>query len=391
MENQIGGPGRPQHPPEFLRKRRFYLILPLLTLPFLTMAFWALGGGTDHLVSPDNRPRQGLDLTLPSAQFKNDEKTDKMNAYQNAAKDTAANTTLSAQSFTATEGLKPKADTSVSPVSADEQSERINAKLADINRQLSQPQPGSYSPPAPHDPSGGRDVERLQRMMSNMKGNGDDPEMRQLSQVLKQISNIQNPGSENEILYASLKNKQRTYPVMAAANAENDGSADEVTMPAQKQMPNAIEAVVHEDQTLVSGAVVKLRLLNGVYVNGRFIPKGSFIYGSCALNNERLLIKISTVRYLNNILPVSLSVYDLDGMEGLYVPGSIGRDAAKDGATNAVQSLQLMSMSQGLGAQAAGAGIEAAKGLFGRKVKQIKVSVKAGYQVLLKDNNQRDI
>ncbi|HAL82935.1 MAG TPA: conjugative transposon protein TraM, partial [Mucilaginibacter sp.] len=128
----------------------------------------------------------------------------------------------------------------------------------------------------------------------------------------------------------------------------------------------------------------------GIYVNGRMIPKGSFVYGICELNNERLIIKIASIRYLNNILPVALSVYDLDGMEGLYVPGSIGRDAAKNGVGDAVQSMQLMSMDQSVGTQAAGAGIEAAKGLFGHRVKQIKVKIKAGYEVLLKDNNERD-
>jgi hypothetical protein len=29
----------------FLRKRKMMLVLPLLIIPFLTMAFWALGGG----------------------------------------------------------------------------------------------------------------------------------------------------------------------------------------------------------------------------------------------------------------------------------------------------------------------------------------------------------
>ena len=38
-------------------------------------------------------------------------------------------------------------------------------------------------------------------------------------------------------------------------------------------------------------------------------------------------------------------------------------------------------------AQAASAGIEAAKGLFSRKAKLIKVIIKSGYQILLRDNH----
>lgn len=75
-------------------------------------------------------------------------------------------------------------------------------------------------------------------------------------------------------------------------------------------------------------------------------------------------------------------------MEGIYIPGAITRDAAKQASSQSVQDLQLYSMDNSLGAQAATAGIEAAKGLFSKKAKLIKVTVTAGYQVLLKDGNQ---
>lgn len=243
----------------------------------------------------------------------------------------------------------------------------------------------------------------------NGNGGGNDPEMKQLTQMLQQINDIQNPGNANNRLRTqSLKNHGRVYVVMAAKDDDDDNSASDKmqvsyasydgggkskkhrSVSTTETAGNTIQAVVHEDQTLVSGAVIKLRLLDGIYVNGKMIPKGSFVYGTCALNNERLEIKIASIRYLNNILPVALAVYDLDGMEGLYVPGSIGRDAAKNGVGDAVQSMQLMSMDQSVGTQAASAGVEAAKGLFNHKVKQIKVKVKAGYEVLLKDSNDRD-
>jgi len=42
-----------------------------------------------------------------------------------------------------------------------------------------------------------------------------------------------------------------------------------------------------------------------------------------------------------------------------------------------------------LGAQAASAGIETARDLISKKVKLVKVTVKAGYQVLLRDEKQK--
>ena len=414
----------PQHTPEFLKERKFLVIMPLLIIPFLTMAFWALGGGKQSASAFENSNAQGLNATLPQAQFKDQKAQDKMGVYQTVKTDSAssANNGVS-ESFVKSMGLdaakadhidsatqRSTANLTGGPTVADANEAKIQAKLAAINQQINQPEPANFGSGASASQSTA-DVKRLELMMKSMNGNGggNDPEMKQLTQMLQQINDIQNPGNANiKLRNQSLKNHGRVYAVMAAKDDDDDNSASDKmqvsyasydgggkskkhrSASTAETAGNTIQAVVHEDQTLVSGAVIKLRLLDGIYVNGKMIPRGSFVYGTCALNNERLEIKIASIRYLNNILPVALAVYDLDGMEGLYVPGSIGRDAAKNGVGDAVQSMQLMSMDQSVGTQAASAGVEAAKGLFNHKVKQIKVKVKAGYEVLLKDSNDRD-
>lgn len=419
METTFKSGGLPPRTPEFLRERKFMMIIPLLILPFLTMAFWALGGGKRNNNTYSAKSASGLNTTLPQAQFKNQPSQDKMDVYQAAKTDSlnSSNTGVS-ESFLNAMGLAaPKTNgvdsasemattnLSMPPSSAEINEAKIRAKLVAINRQINQPENADY---VGGTSGNNADVKRLELMMKAMNSNGgNDPEMKQLTQMLQQINDIQNPGYANTRLRSqSAKNHGRVYAVSAANDADNSSTMEDMkvsyasydgavkgkkhSVANEETNGNTIQAVVHEDQTLVSGAVIKLRLLNAIYVNGKMIPKGSFIYGTCALNNERLDIKIASIRYLNNIFPVALSVYDLDGMEGLYVPGSIGRDAAKNGMGDAVQSMQLMSMDQSVGTQAASAGIEAAKGLFNHKVKQIKVKVKAGYEVLLKDSNDRD-
>ncbi|RFZ85104.1 conjugative transposon protein TraM [Mucilaginibacter terrenus] len=411
MEATLKRGNLPAHAPEFLKERKFLMMIPVLIFPFLTMAFWALGGGrnSSHMTSEQTAVK-GLNTTLPQAKFKSDSEQDKMGVYQTSGKnsDSSAAGSIS-QSFVSSMGfaeqqasqgeLQNTSSLSSDLTASDPNEAKIQAKLAQINTQLNQsssPVPtGGYEPQS----NSGTEVKRLQMMMAAMNsGNGEDPEMEQLSRMLQQINDIQNPGNSDNVLRArSLKNRNRVYAVTAVSDdTEEHGEganiryASNQTAQGENAEGNTIQAVIHENQTLVSGAVVKLRLLDGIYIKGKMIPKGSFVYGTCALNNERLDIKIASIRYLNNILPVALTVYDLDGLEGLYVPGSISRDAAKNGMGNAVSSMQLMNMDQSLGAQAAGAGIEAAKGLFGKKVKQIKVKVKAGYEVLLKDSNDRD-
>lgn len=63
---------------------------------------------------------------------------------------------------------------------------------------------------------------------------------------------------------------------------------------------------------------------------------------------------------------------------------------AKSSADRSIQTLGVASLNDSWGSQAAEAGIEAAKSLLSKKVKLIKVVVKAGYQVLLYDEKQRN-
>ena len=89
METQIQTGGMPQQSTEFIKKRKFFLVIPLLVLPFITMAFWALGGGKVSKQTANAADIKGFDMVLPSAQFKDKKEKDKMDIYQAAGKDTS--------------------------------------------------------------------------------------------------------------------------------------------------------------------------------------------------------------------------------------------------------------------------------------------------------------
>jgi conjugative transposon TraM protein len=152
---------------------------------------------------------------------------------------------------------------------------------------------------------------------------------------------------------------------------------------------NAIKAEIYGNQNLVSGSVVKLVLLQDININQVTIPKNAFVFGECALNGERLTIDIKSIQHANSIYPVSLSVYDVDGLEGIYIPGAIARDAAKKSSNQALQDIQLNSLDPSLQVQAASAGIEAAKGILTKKTRMIQVTAKAGYKVYLVNKNNK--
>jgi conjugative transposon TraM protein len=418
-----------KHSQKFLQKRKFVMALPILALPFLTMIFWALGGGKGTPAQAMIIESPGLNLELPSAHF-NEEEVDKLSLYEKAERElrkfqeeqesdpyfnlTAFETEemqevkehpTNQNSSTGSGRLKNYTPQKQQP-SIDPNEAKVNQKLEQLYRELNktpelvQSNTSQYENTNSTDPQFSSDVKELEKMMEMMsRGSEPDPEMQQLESMLEKILDIQHPDRVRTKINA--QSEQQTKPTFSvtaptdntvsllhSANQTDQNSFYGLDDGSESQViANTIEAVVHDTQELVDGATVKMRLLNDVYINNTLIPKDQFMYGTCSIKGERLTIDIKSVRTGNSILPVSLVVYDLDGLEGIYIPGAIARDVVKQSSEEALQGIQFMSLDPSLGAQAAGAGIEAAKGLFSKKAKLIKVTVKAGYQILLKDTN----
>ena len=420
-----------RHSAKFLRQRKMMMVLPLLTIPFLTMAFWALGGGQVSESKNSENNKTGLNLQLPDANLKDDKNEDKLSFYKEADADSLKREeilhndpyykdSISDKQNTfmpSTENiynpLPPNTNLNSSPYNTgtDANEQKIYQKINELNKQINQPDISSASYNKQDQPvqasenneQFSKQVDRLQEMMQQMNNKPEvDPEMQQLNGTLDKILDIQNPGTLKENLKEkSLLQKQVAFSVSKHSNDDNVslldttnktiatgtgfyGIDDNVT---KEEENSAIEAVVHESQTLVNGAVIKLRLLADIYINGNLIPKDNFIFGTASLNDERLEVEINSIRNNKSLFPVKLEVYDLDGLPGIYIPGAITRDVAKQSADNSLQLMELTSMDPSIKAQAAATGINAAKTLLSKKAKQVKVMIKAGYKVLLKDKN----
>src|SRR6266487_5089835 len=77
-----------KHSQQLLRKRKFLTVLPLLTLPFITMVFWSLGGGKGNSAIAENLVKQkGLNLKLPEAKLRNEKGFNKLSFYEQATLD----------------------------------------------------------------------------------------------------------------------------------------------------------------------------------------------------------------------------------------------------------------------------------------------------------------
>jgi conjugative transposon TraM protein len=401
------------------RTRKLLLVLPLLAIPFTTLFFWALGGGAN--AQSASSLYKGLNMKVPGAHLKNDSTENKLSFYAEAEKDslkfkqqrkddpyykadttkldTARKATImgSADSFT-TKGYNATGTDNHPTRSLAANEREINQKLALLNQQVNQP------------PVIAPSVAAVKNMPASPVAvnpdNTEDPEMKQLGGMLDKIRDIQNPGlARQKQREESEKNRGQVFAVTTGRPADPvstlDNSVQVSSAPVQNgfysletNLPiadsqNTVTAVIHESQTIVTGATVKLRLTNDIFINGVLIPRDNLVFGTASLDGERLQVKISSIRYGNALFPVTLSVYDLDGLNGIYIPGAIARNVAKESTDQSMQNLGFTTYDPSFGAQAASAGVSAAKTLFSRKVRLVKVQLKAGYQVLLKDEKQK--
>ncbi len=423
--------------PKILRQRKFLLVLPLLVLPFMTLMFWSFGGGKVENTKAQPLMNKGFNMKLPDAYLKDDKPLDKMSYYDKAASDSAKMKELmkndpnykrhgslkvnmiNNQTF---QGGALITSPYGSGISQDSNEIKVYRKLAELDEAMNR----SANPTMvqKNDTSYNRskntqmnpvDIDRLEQMMHSMnQPEGEDPELLQLNGMLEKILDIQHPDRVQEkIRQTSETQKGQVFAVSATGketpvslldNTNDSRIGMKITSINQSQQngfysldesaltddsQNAIQAVIHETQTIVSGSTVKLRLVNDVYINGIFIAKDNFVFGEATLNGERLGIKINSIHYQNSLFPVQLSVYDMDGMNGIYIPGAITREVAKQSADRTIQGIGMTTLDPSLGVQAASAGIEAARDLISKKVKLVKVTVKAGYQVLLRDEKQK--
>ncbi|QCR25285.1 conjugative transposon protein TraM [Pontibacter sp. SGAir0037] len=130
---------------------------------------------------------------------------------------------------------------------------------------------------------------------------------------------------------ASEKQEPTPLPVTKSRNT-NKAFFNTITADSEEQF---IRAILDEGLKVMQGGRIRIRLLDDIYVRDYEIKKGSYLYGTVSgFSAQRIEITIRSILYGNQIIPVDLSIYDNDGLAGLYVPDSQFRDFTKELAGN---------------------------------------------------------
>jgi len=423
-----------------LRKRKMMLMMPLPVVAMLVLGFIGLDGGRGG--APKVPVQKGINMSLPTAQFDPKAKpVDKLGLYQQAAADSARLREKMKQDPYAvgrlTNDSVVHADIGLSGMQSVQANvvagqAAANAKVEQVLRQVEQLKNVVGRSVSGFNGAGvtggspfGRDFgrtqegseERMRQVMDGLQkrtGPENDPEMDRIDAMLNKLIRIQHPeglGTDGRAVDTvgdsvhgyGVARVEVARPEPAVRMLDRSGSGTEATDAGFMEIGDkdggdsadrglgaalrdaAIGAVIDHDQTLTAGSTVGLRLSQEAVINGVVFPANTLVYGMATVSGERLMISISSIRVGQAIVPVALQVYDLDGLAGIRVPGAVTRDVSKESADEAINGLGIASVDPSLSAQAASAGLQFAKSLASRKVRLVRVSVPAGYRVLLRN------
>ena len=206
---------------------------------------------------------------------------------------------------------------------------------------------GSYS-------SGGqqRDMERFEEEMRQIQersrkmtrditsddasfgSNGNNPNQQYPQYAGGQITGYDIYGNP---IYAQ-QPKKDTIAVVTKAETSNSDSFNTVTDEEKLDDP-LIKAMIDKTTKAHEGTRLRFKLLDDVIVKGTKLKKGTYLYGTVTgFGQQRVMADITSILVKDKFLKIHLSVYDLDGMQGFYVPESAFRDMMKNAGSAAMQS-----------------------------------------------------
>ena len=139
-------------------------------------------------------------------------------------------------------------------------------------------------------------------------------------------------------IYANQQPKKDSVAVVTKAEDSNSESFNTIADEEKLDDP-LIKAMIDKTTKAHEGTRLRFKLLDDVIVKGVKLKKGTYLYGTVTgFGQQRVMADITSILVKDKFLKIHLSVYDLDGMQGFYVPESAFRDMMKNAGSAAMQS-----------------------------------------------------
>lgn len=322
-------------------------ILPLILLPFLCLFFYVFHAKAVKN-SGQTQKKEGMQDNVGevSSDVRKKSLTDKLDAFRNTYKETDGTTAVTPITDESNKGpaftsrysalekarldsidkaMKAKFGTMNSPPARN-----LGAKDRAFAAALNNWQARQAKQPAPV-AQGAKEADPMALFKTQMAymdsmSKAADPEYKADQARKKEAAHL-----------AELKAKEVNLPV-----TKTDVAVEDFNTILPKTDNPFISAMIDENVTGYAGSRIRLRLLDDIAAGKFRIPKGTYLYAEInGFTGQRVTMQVRSILSANQILPVKLEVYDMDGLPGLFVPNSAFRDFTKDLGGNSMQGVNI--------------------------------------------------
>ena len=165
-----------------------------------------------------------------------------------------------------------------------------------------------------------------------------DREMRMFREQMKVMDSLtKTPEQQQAETLDSLQQQQARLEadrIQALVDVQKAGSnrmTDQFNTIVADVRKQFIRAILDEGLKFFEGSRVRIRLMDDIEAGDYLVEKGTYLFGTVqSFSQQRVHIQVSSMQVDGKILPVVLTLYDNDGLPGLYVPGSKFRDFTKE-------------------------------------------------------------
>lgn len=133
----------------------------------------------------------------------------------------------------------------------------------------------------------------------------------------------------------------------------------------------SIPVVVDGNQIVKVNSRLRMRLSRATIINGKRMPKNTYVFGFISFQPNRVLIEIENI----NHHPTKLKAFDLqDGSEGIYIENNFRAEASNEVLDDMISDINIPTIPQ----------LGGVKKIFQRNNRNVKVTVLNNYKLILK-------
>ena len=193
---------------------------------------------------------------------------------------------------------------------------------------------------------------------------------------------------EYRTVVSSLVQQKSDDEFMAEYSGDRNLGFNTPTSQKTDAVKNTIACRVDRTTTIKDDEMLQLRLMESVRIANVLIPKNSLLTARSKLSGNRMMLFVSSIEVGENIYPVKLTAYDMDGQEGVFIPGSEEMDAIKEigadvGGSIGTSFTFSSSAKDQIIADAAKGLMQGTSNYIVKKIRTIKVTFKGGHRLML--------